>query len=214
MKSIKGLVALTLSFGLAAVAYAAPNFLGPTGLLLTPTAEVLNTCAYNASLHSFEGDIEYAANYGIVPKVEVGFSRLPDENTIINAKYNFLPETPRTIGASFGVMDLTGQEKTTLYAVASKTFPTCDELAGIQDFRVNLGLAAGDSDTDIPLSGLFGGVAIDLTPSASLMFEVDGHNFNYGAHYDFGHGIIGELGFVGPDHDFAIGASYNGTLAR
>lgn len=211
MKSLTGLFALTLSLGLATAASAAPNLLGPTGLLLTPTTEVLNKNAYNVSLHSFEGDIEYAFNYGIAPKVEFGFSRFPNEETVINAKYNILPETAKAIGVSAGVMDLTGEMKTTLYAVASKTFITTDELDGIQDVKVDLGLAAGDSD-EIPLSGLFGGVAIDLTKSASLMFEYDGDDFNYGGRYDFGHGIVGQLGFVGPDHDFAIGASYSGNL--
>jgi hypothetical protein len=209
----KNLLLLTLTLGVATAAMAVPNFLGPTGLIFTPSAQTLQEDQYNASLNLFNNthDTEYALNYGIRPNIEVGFSRLPEESTVINAKYNFQPETDRAVGLAVGVMDLTDQNNTTLYGVASKKISFGD-LYNMDNFRANLGLGLGGNSGNIPLRGLFGGLSFDVAKRATVLLEHDGQRFNIGARADLTHGFDAQLAFAGADHNLVFGVSYNGQL--
>ncbi|HEX2948719.1 MAG TPA: hypothetical protein VHV83_03985 [Armatimonadota bacterium] len=212
MTSLKGLLTLALSLGLTTAGIAAPSFLGLTGLIFTPTADTLQKNAFNASIHAVEGDSPlYSFNVGFKPNLEGGFSQLPDSETIINAKYTFLPESAKTIGVAAGVMDLTDQKATTLYVVASKKYSTKDLLYGVDYIQGSLGIAGGDSD-EFVLDGVFGGVGIGIAKRATVMLEYDGDNFNYGARYDLGKGFDARIGVAGEGHDLLAGISYTGKL--
>jgi hypothetical protein len=219
MLNVKGLCAFALSLGLATVAFSAPSLLGPTGLLFTPTADTLqvdeNNLAVNHIAHL--DNVQSTANLGVYPGLEVGFAGLAGSDTIINGKYSFQQEAAGKPGIAFGVLDLTGQLHTTLYAVASKRFSPA-ELYGIDNFRANLGLAGGGSDDTIPLSGLFGGISFDVAQRATVMLEHDGKSFNFGARgvvlrttssNKLQHDLIAQIGSVGKGHDFTFGLSYD-----
>ncbi|HEY3379513.1 MAG TPA: hypothetical protein VGL77_18715 [Armatimonadota bacterium] len=233
MSLVKGVFTFMLLMGMATAVLAAPNFLGPTGLLLTPTVETLTKGSYNVSLNvSADADSnEYALNYGINPNFEVGFSRLPSEprlnyamvaykapryygpntTTIINAKYNFKAETAKGVGFSLGVMDLTEQTNATVYLVAGKQVDL-KPLAALKNLRANLGIAVSDNDGIIPLDGIFGGVSFDVTPRVTLMLEHDSQRLNYGARVNLFKGVTGQVGFAGDKHPMFIGICYGRNL--
>lgn len=206
-----GFITVALTLCLATAAVAVPNFLGPTGLLFTPTANMLEEGGYNVMLTAIEhaSDVSYAANYGFRPNLEIGFTRLGNRHTIINAKYQIQPETVNTVGVALGVMDLTDQTRVTPYIVAGKRLTNTGS-AVTDQVQFNLGLSAGNGNDEIPVKGLFGGVSFDATPRLTLMLEHDGHDLNYGARLAVTNRITGQLGLVdGGDH-LAFGASYNG----
>lgn len=211
MSTLKGLLALTLTLGLTAAATAVPNLVGPTGLLLTPTAQTLQEDEYNLSAATIEGgdSLGYAMNYGVRPNLEVGFTRLPDAETIINAKYAIQPETARRIGIAAGVVDLTNQETTSIYAVGSKHV-NIKGLYGVNNFQFSLGLAGG-GDNSTP-HGLFGGATFDIDKFATVILEHDGNSLNYGLRVPFARNFVAQGGVIDENHDLALGVSYNGRF--
>ena len=210
MRTIHGLFALALALGLATAASAIPTLLGPTGFLMTPTAETLQTNDFNIMLYGVEhsNSTGYTLNYGVRPNLEVGFTRLPAKQTIINAKYAFQPEGENKVGLAFGAIDATDQVNASIYAVASTKFYPGD-LYGVDNFRAHLGIAAGsDARSLIPLHGLFGGLSFDLAKVATLMVEDDGTSLNYGARAVFFRNFFAEIGVAGREHDLIGTAGY------
>ena len=206
---LKGLVVLTPTIGLGTMAVSAPSLLGPTGLLFTPTSETLKTGQANASI-SIVNDADEAAygfNVGVSNNLEVGFTRLWSNDTIINAKYNLTREDAKKVGVSLGVIDVTDQLNSTFYVVGSKGLEVSD-LYGIDNFRVNLGISSGDSDAGVPLDGLFGGISFTVAKSVTLMLEGDGDSLNFGARAKLGRNFDVTAGVVGDNSDLAVGASY------
>lgn len=205
---------LALACGLTSLAGAAPTLFGPEGLLNTPTAQTLEEDAYALSLHTLEhsDSLGYALNYGIRPGLEVGFTRLTSGQTVVNAKYALHEETESRVGLAVGAIDLTDQVKTSLYAVASTRIDPGD-LYGVDNFHVNLGIAAGGgSGTSVPLSGLFGGLSFDIAHRVTVMVEDDGDSLNYGARLMVAPGLLATAGVVGDDENLALQLSYNGQF--
>ena len=200
---------------LAICAGAAPNLIGPTGLLFTPTADALPANGYNVGAHLIEyvDDPSLAFNFGVRDNLEVGFARLANEGTIINAKYNFFPETEENVGLAVGVIDITNEQNLTLYGVASKRF-RLHNLEGIGNFRAHLGLATGsEADPFIPLYRLFGGMNFDIGRNLTAMIEHDGNSFNYGIRGDLVPGLTATFGFAGGGNSVMVGGlSYNGNF--
>jgi hypothetical protein len=207
--SLKSMLCL-LALVLAGAAMAAPSFLGPTGLLLIPSADALAADELAVSLYGTEGGgrAAYIFNYGIRENMEVGFTRFADRETVINAKYNFQPEDGRRAGVAMGVLDLTDQVNASLYIVASKKFEL--NTPGLTNLRIHAGLASGGTvNTDIPLDSFFGGLSLDITEKVILMVEHDGNNINCGGSLLFGRGVQANVGLVGDDQTLVYGASYN-----
>ncbi len=203
-----GLLALALLLTSAAIA--APSFLGPTGLVLIPTADALVADEMAFSLYGAEGggDTAYLFNYGIRENLEVGFTRFTDRETVINAKYNFQPEDGHRAGVAMGVVDLTDQVNSSLYVVASKKFTV--SAPGITNMRMHAGLSSGGtSQSDVPLDGFFGGISVDISSRVVVSAEHDGSHFNFGASGLLGKGVQVNIGAVGEDLNFLYGLSYN-----
>lgn len=201
---------LLLALLLASAVMAAPNFLGPTGLLLIPTADALSADEMSFNLYGVESGSRsaYIFNYGIRENLEVGFARYEDQETVVNAKYNFMPEDGKHAGVAMGVLDLTDQVNSSIYIVASKKFELT--APGLTNFRVHAGLASGGTaKSDIPLDSFFGGLSVDVTNKVTLMVEHDGNNINYGASLLFGHGLQANVGAVGDESTIVYGLSFN-----
>lgn len=194
----------------ASAALAAPSFLGPTGLVLIPTADALAADEMAFNCYGVEGgsDTAYLFNYGIRENLEVGFTRFTDRKTVVNAKYNFQPEEGHRAGVAMGVVDLTDQINSSLYVVASKKFAV--SAPGITNLRLHAGLASGGvTNTDVPLDGFFGGLSIDISSRVVLMAEHDGTHFNFGVSGLLGKGVQVNVGAIGEDLTFVYGLSYN-----
>lgn len=222
------LVVLAVSVpGMAAI----PSFLGYTGLVIVPTADVLSQSEWNAGAFVLALDgpdmNAYCANLGIAPTVEVGFTKLKlddseeviavDEGdgfiivrtgdadgTFLNGKFQFLPETAAHPAIAAGVIDLTDEMETTVYAVASKSFGQCYRTAfgEITSPRFHAGVGGG------LLSGIFGGVSAALGDRLFLMVEYDGDNFNAGARFSITEDWHAHFAGLDWFDDVAFGISY------
>lgn len=204
----------TLALAMGATAFALPSatVLGPTGLLLTPTADALGADEASIAVFGFEGGerAAYVFNYGIRANLEAGFARYTDRETVVNVKYNFQPETDGTVGVALGVLDVTDQVNSAIYIAASKKMET--NLPGITNFRLHAGLAAGgDANTTLPLDGIFGGLSIDIAENILVMVEHDGNNVNAGGGILFGN-FQAKFGVVGDDQSWFYGLTFTETL--
>jgi hypothetical protein len=198
-------------------AAAAPSFFGYTGLVAIPTADSLGKDEYN--LGAFTTNVEegadfttYAANMGIVPNLEVGFTRIrPDEasgETWINAKYTFTAETSGNPAIAGGVIDFTDESETTAYIVLSKAFghSVSTSLGEITTPRFHIGVGGGQFD------GVFGGVSATLGDRFTVMAEYNSADVNWGARMALSDELrIHFGGFDGLD-DVGLGISFNKYL--
>src|ERR1041385_6901111 len=100
MRSRWALLAL-VGIVIAPPAMAAPNFLGPTGLLLIPTADVVGNREWNVHAHFIDRDSTstFGANVGLIQNLEVGVTGLHSSGSstigILNGKYRLVPETAK-----------------------------------------------------------------------------------------------------------------------
>ena len=182
------------------------TFLGPTGLVLVPTAEGLSKQEIRASLHTFKPvdepgyeitDSILAVTYGVTENLEVGvgvesldwkIGALSDTETgyIVSAKYAFpLSETSPAAFAVGGIYEkfelsyVSETKSTTLYVVASKALG--------EKAKVHLGagwgkdeVTAGVTTADNSDFAYFAGVELlpipRLTISAEYLSQPDDEN--------------------------------------
>ncbi|MEZ5338427.1 MAG: YjbH domain-containing protein [bacterium] len=161
---------------------------GASGLLFTPTAEVVNEgrAVFTWSRHLntsilTNGEFferSYAITLGYLPNIEVGmrfgdFPDLPDSNNSTNfqdrsisAKLQLFDEDGWQ--GAVGAIDIAGESQTNeaLYAVLG--------YQGIEDFELSAGVG-----TD-KLDGFFGGARWSPFDQASLVGEFVSDQFNYG----------------------------------
>ncbi len=192
MRRTLGLIVCMVALGSLAMsavpAMAAQSFLGHTGLILTPTSDVMSPGEFSLGAYFLNFDrgpdsAVYAATGGVFPKLEVGVLAIkPDSGDTdgqINAKFSLIPETIGSPAVSAGVFGLGGNSDTSAYVVVGKALqaPGVDSLAGVGAPRVYLGLATGNMD------GVFGGVSATLGDKLTLMIEHDTNDFNFGARF-------------------------------
>lgn len=209
MSLTRGLFSLALVCVLAVAVSAAPSFIGPTGLLLVPTADTLNEKQFAISYFNFEEHEAdtYGANYGVLPGLEVGFTHLSNDETTINFKYAFEPEQFAGTRVGLGVLDLTDETNTVLYAVATRDI-SLDVPKELSNFKLTFGLAGGDSAEALPLNGFFGGLSFEVGSKLTVLVEHDGEEINIGARFPLGKGFIVQGGMVGSDQNTVLGVSY------
>lgn len=175
-------VGLLLAFALflTPALEAAPNQQGETGLIRTPTADVLPDGGIGVAYFHRDGQDIGALTITPSSRLEIGaanFKTNGSNKTLLNAKYNVVPEGILTPGVSIGVEDLTAQNERTAYAAVSKTLPLGLRLhAGVGNGRID-GTFVGASWTFNPI-GITGSNAF---PATTIMTEYDGHDWNYGA---------------------------------
>jgi hypothetical protein len=115
---------------------AAPTIGGPTGLLEMPTAERLQYQEYNLGIdylgdaRSINNDKDKGAHYyklniGTYDNIEMGVvgGAYPEEGVFLNMKYHVFSEQKQyPVDVAVGLENLTANEGSSLYMVASKPF--------------------------------------------------------------------------------------------
>ncbi len=181
----KTILAAVVMLMAAAPVYAAPSLNGSTGLINTPTADVLQPGQFSLGYHHLKDGGSGSLNLNLANNLEIGVAGFRydsesnrDNKTLFNAKYALVPETVLTPGLSVGVEDLGNQDKRTFYAAASKALPFGFRLhAGVGDGRYD-GVFAAIEKTINPVNVLTGN---NMFPATTLIAEWDGDRMNYGA---------------------------------
>ena len=174
----------------------APNFLGATGLLMTPSAYTVGRFAAAAHVYGGSRFNSYGAQFGPHERLELGFSYLDihgpdgcacgDDRVVANGKLNLLRETRGTPAFSVGVVDAFDELDLDpgWYVVASKDLTPL--IPGNRvGLRAHLGYGAG-----IYSDEFFGGIELSLTrpgigrsfrrPSVDLLAEYVDRDMNVG----------------------------------
>lgn len=208
---------------LTGMTFASPSFRGYTGLVVIPTADTLNQGEFNMGVmtedtsHFHANDI--FGNYSSVNNLEVGFnSRLSDSSsddsdnereTLINAKYRFIPETETSAGVACGLIDLTNEIESTAYVVASKSLARGLNIfdSEVTSLRGHIGIGGGSLD------GLFLGLSAFAGNRVMFSFEWDSKNVNLGFRFTpmKGFRIHAALFDTGGSDDLGLGASFTKT---
>ncbi len=203
---------------------AIPSFRGYTGLMVVPTADALGKGDWNAGFFyenvSNETINDVVVNYGIAQGFELGIDRFrltdeDDHQTLLNAKYRFVPETMNHPAIAAGIADITDDIETTVYAVASKTLGCKVRVWRGETLspRIHVGFGGGR------LNSLFAGVSFFVGNRVEVVGEWDSKDVNAGIRWrvtpEF---TIHAGGFNLTDKSddpfstgasFGVGASYN-----
>lgn len=194
----------------AAPAYAAPSINGSTGLINTPTADVLQEGQFSLGYyHLKEGGVG-TFNLNLAKNLELGVAGFrydsdvsKDNDTLVNFKYSLLSETVLTPGLAVGVEDIGNDVKRTHYAAASKALPFGFRIhAGVGDGRYD-GVFAAIEKTISPIGALTGN---SIFPATTLIAEWDGDRMNYGARMSIVPGLKIDAGWR--HSETYIGLSY------
>jgi len=196
--------------GLAAVrpAAAAPNFFGSTGLLVTPSADVLGVREWNVHVHGTDDFVSYGVNFGALDKLEIGVTGLDvqhggDTHALINLKYRIVPETKSVPAVAIGAVDISDELDIdpSIFLVVSKALGSLSSAGsnGMQ-WRAHLGIGQGLYDT------VFGGIDLVVTPRVMLIAEYDSNDFNFGVRLGLTPEVRADLSAL--DGNFGAGLSY------
>lgn len=200
-----------LALALARPAAAAPNFLGSTGLLNTPTAMTAPMLSYDAFFFAGEEFLTWGANLGLTPAIEVGGALFDpdrgDSKGLLNAKYAVTRETFAMPGIAIGTVDLADSIDRTFYLVLTKGFGRVG-LGGAGTFglRAHAGYGSGIYDDT-----LFGGAELLFSDRLAVIGEYDGRNVNFGASFRLGQGVQVKGALFDADN-FAAGISYSAGI--
>lgn len=206
-KSILAALAVVL---LAAPAYAAPSVQGSTGMINTPSADVMQEGQFSLGYYHLKDGGVGTFNMNLTGKLEIGAAGFRYNNeagrkdhTYFNAKYGLLPETILSPGVAIGVEDAANLDKRTYYAAASKALPFGFRIhAGIGNGRYD-GVFAALEKTINPVGIITGN---SIFPTTTLIAEWDGDTINYGARMAVVPGLKLDLGRR--EHQTYFGASF------
>ena len=151
---------------------------GPTGLIVTPTAQVAPHGNFNFGSTFGEKMRGPSVNWGITPGIEVGGTFLDREDAsnkaIANGKIMIVPQNFRYFTVGLGVIDACDAIDRSFYIVGSADF-ALPRL--IEERALGLRLHAGGG-TGIFEKHMFGGAEVVITDKFSLVGEFDGINTN------------------------------------
>lgn len=192
---------------LAAPVWAAPSITGSTGLINTPSSDVLREGEFSLGYYHLKNGGVGIFNTNVAPNLELsiaGFRYDGKENkNYLNAKFGLVPETVFTPGLAVGIEDLGNTDKRSAYAVASKALPFGFRMhIGAGSGRFN-GVFAGFEKTLNPISVITGNNAF---PATTLIAEYDGKSMNFGARMSIIPGLKLDAGWR--NHDGYVGMSY------
>jgi len=190
------LASICAMFMATATAVAAPSINGSTGLINTPSSDVLREGQFSLGYYNLKDGGVGVFNTNIAPNLEVGVAGFrydgQDNKTYINAKFGIIPEKVLTPGLAFGVEDAANKSERSYYAVASKGLPFGFRIhAGYGNGRYD-GVFASIEKTINPVSVLTGDSAF---PATTLIAEYDGHDMNYGARLSIVPGLKVDAGW-------------------
>lgn len=197
----------------AAWASAAQSYLGYSGLLLTPTTEVLSERqislgGYYIDLEDDDYAVSLAGTVGLLPGLEAGVNVVDvkdgESDTSINAKYELLKESQTIPSVALGITGL-GSDwyDDCIYLVAGKSFNAPAE-AAFWAPRVYFGVGSDD-----PVDGLFVGFSAAVADRLTLMAEYDSDDFNAGVRFAVSDKLRLHGGVFGGDWaNFGVGVSF------
>jgi len=188
-------------------ALAAPSVNGPTGLINSPTADVLRPGQLTLGYYHLKDGGVGSFNTNVAPNVEIGVAAFrydgQSNKNYINGKFAVVPETILTPGLAFGVEDMANRDQRSVYAVASKALPFGFRIhAGTGGGRFR-GVFAGIEKTINPISVITGSNAF---PATTFIAEYDGQTMNYGARMSIIPGLKLDAGIR--NHNGYIGISF------
>lgn len=187
---------------------AAPAYFGYTGLMLTPTADILKTGGFGFGAVYLTGDSNdttfLSANVGLLNTLEVGGAWVSpehgDSSGIINAKLAVLEENAVSPGLSIGVSDITNEIDMTPYVVLSKALLLNSTNRWAP--RAHIGFGGGHLD------GLFAGLSATVNDRTQVMVEYDTNDVNFGVQFAAADRLRLHAGLVSGDR-LGLGLSYN-----
>lgn len=212
---VKKLAMLLLAGGLmAAPASAAPNFLGMTGLLNTPTTAVVQDRAWNATFHYITDEAMMAGgSVGIARGLEIGGLWIDPQDNATDSeftghvKYQLIPETPKGVSMAIGWWDFpntTGDMRIGGHGAGSTPYGVLGvNLASMVGHPVSVYAGGGGGFYD----GFIAGADVNLSRSLLAMVEFDGDDINAGLRLGLESGFRVDAGYVSTE--FGIGASFN-----
>ena len=213
---------------LSGMAWAAPSFLGTTGLIFVPNDVVMHAGDFSANFHALDlhnNPSILGVNLGLTDNLEVGLARVdadvPGEHiqTALNGKYRLLDETGSRPSLTLGAVDAGGDLDPNgdpgFYAVLGKNLtPAATSISGapVLPLRGYLGIGTGIYD------GLFAAAEWSFSPRATLMVEyLDGISIkhiehedsllNVGIRFAISGGVRGDIALINAK-DLGFGISY------
>jgi hypothetical protein len=167
--------------------------LGPTGLVVVPTAQVVSPNELTIGMTFSDADRGPSVNYGITQGLEVGVAYSDvDARTgrlLANAKLNIVPANIQNVQLGIGVMDAFNvlELDPTFYVVASAFLtPPMEAYA----FRVHAGFGTGMFRNN----AIFGAEAI-LANRWAVVADYDSRNINAALQYAHDENFRAQAGF-------------------
>ena len=190
-------VAVVSLFVAAGLAHADAAWIGSTGLILTPSADVAADGSADLQAHFIDraNDVKlYGGTFGLGHGLEVATSVVdPDgagTNTLLHFKYSHPFDTGQAVEplrVAFGMNDVSNQLDRSYYVVATKALTIPEETMaglGVRSAEVSLGFANSNNGT--MLDGVFVGARADLPYGLCAMLEYDTDDLNFGVQYRLG----------------------------
>ena len=208
----KTIVALCWIMGIFSAglpASAAPSLSGSTGMIRTPTADVLQPGRAAVGVYAWQDQGRGVLTMGVIKNLELSAAAAwrNDAETVwpVNAKISLLQEELLLPGIAVGIEDIGGQGRRSVYGVMSKALPF--------GLRIHVGTGTGRFD------GMFGAVEKVLNPVSvkggrggfpvtSLLVEMDGYKMNYGLRFRLERGLRLDCGWLGQDERVYVGLTY------
>jgi len=192
---------ILLSLGGVNLGWADPSFLGTTGLIRVPSAEVLAPKGYNLGFFWMKlkdkdsKSHSYSFNYGLKGGIEVGGMTLEQEEesnqVLLQVKYKVSEEIGNNPAISVGVIydpdtkEAEGRkDEISYYAIASQSLGWPRSWVKKYKIRGHLGIGSQIFE------GAFGGIEVSLNPQTNLIAEYDSQQFNFGLRFAISPGII------------------------
>lgn len=196
---------ILLSLFVGNSAMAAPSTMGSSGVIDTPSADVLRTGQFSLGYFNLHESNNYTFNANIAKRLELGIARADyshgDDDTYLNLKYSVHEEKIIIPGLAIGVEDITDERDATVYAVMSKSLPF--------GFRIHAGVGNGRYDGPFYAveKTLFPAIATGVFPDTSLIVEHNGHDMNYGLRLSLAAGLKLNAGWR--DDETYVAMTYN-----
>ncbi len=218
---MRAVLFIVVVLGLAALpvgAWGSASLLGPTGLLLIPTADTLGMAQFNVGASwltpdSVDETVLYA-DVGVLPGLEVGATQEKlegvDAHTLLNAKFR-LPlgvagaiTAPLKFSVAVGAVDLTDEEVRSTYIVATHTLGAglLPSVGPVSPPRLTLGYGSGRFN-----DSLFGGISFNYARS-EVMAEYDGNKVNLGVKFPVAPKLEATVAGLDGVSDFAVGMQF------
>lgn len=209
------LLFMLLWFLPAVCAIAAPSMRGYTGLVVIPTARVLDIGEYDFGVMTEDKGISHAndifVTYSPKQNLEVGVNayQSPSDDKrrlLLNAKYMLADETQEAAGVAVGLIDFTNEIDASAYVVATKSIVRRARL--FKNIRGGISGHAGFGIGEI--DALFVGLSAYAGNRVMFSIEYDSRNVNLGFRFTPVKGLrlhTAVLGSGEGDH-IGLGVSY------